>query len=150
MSNEETKIQDFTPQDTKGIQIQSLCAFMEQTGYCLHVDNKFYYHDYFEHFHTTEPTFKGCRVIAFNTAVRLHNSWWDSFNYNSTAVECESFQEGSVFRTDPYTYNKAKVAKIVNKVYLQCTKQGQVVCNKHLVKFTCYSYQYMFLGVQSE
>ena len=145
MINEETEIQDFIPQDTKVTQIQSLCAFMEQLGYRLHVDGKFYCEDYFEYFNKVEPTFKGCRVISFNTAVRLHNSWWDSFNYNFKAVECESFPEGSAFRTDAYTYNKAKAAKIVNKVFLQCTKHGRVVCNKHLVKFTYYNYHYMFL-----
>ncbi|MNQ60614.1 hypothetical protein D3C85_748980 [compost metagenome] len=142
MSNEVNEIQDFTPQDTKAIQIQSVCAFMEVLGYTLHVDGKFYA-DTFWDYHKggrSRPTFKGCEVLSFNTCVKLHNGGytdWGGHNFREPFV------------TDKYTFNKARAAKVVQQVFLQGTKHGNIVCHKHLVRFVDPSYQYLFLKDES-
>ena len=142
MSNEE-----FVAQDTKDIQIQSVCAFMEQFNYLLHIDGKFYSNTFWdwEKGKREEPYFKGCEVISFNKACELHNSDWSLVDASGESCKVEATYMSDVFNTDTYTLNKAMACKIVQQVFLQCTKYGRVVCHKHLVKFVCESYQYMFL-----
>lgn len=130
MNNEE-----FVAQDTKYLQIRSVCAFMEVFGYKLMFNGKFY-HEAFFNMYKVKPTFKGCNNISFNTAVKLHNGSYTDWHGDKFRAP---------FETDKYTFNKARTAKIVQQVFLQGTKHGQVVCHKHLVKFTDPSYQYMFL-----
>lgn len=131
--------EEFVAQDTKDIQIQSVCAFMKEFNYLLHIDGKFYSNTFWdwEKGGRDRPTFKGCEVLSMNTAVKLHNYNWNIASILNVVP--------SQFHTDRYTINKAKAAKIVLKVFLQGTKRGGVVCHKHLVKFCDSSYQYMFL-----
>lgn len=147
MSNEVNEIQDFIPQDTKDIQIQSVCAIMDVFGYTLHVDGKFYHDAYFDYEKgkRDKPTFNGCEVLSFNKACELHNSEWSLAGIDSNDGKVEAVYMSHVFNTDTYTLNKAMANKIVEQVFLQGTKHGLIVCHKHLVKFVCESYQYLFL-----
>lgn len=144
MSNNE----EFVIQDTKGIQIQSVCAFMEQFNYLLHVDGKFYSNTFWdwEKGKREDPYFKGCEVIRMSTAVTMHNSEWVVMGDISCPMVCTSNWK---FMTYSYTLNKALAARIVKQVFLQGTKHGQILCHKHLIRFVDSSYQYLFLKDES-
>lgn len=137
-------VKEFTPQDTKDIQIKSVCAFMKEFNYLLHVDGKFYSNTFWDwdKCNREDPYFQGCEVIRMNTAVTLHNRNW-------RIREIIGVDEG-VFKIDPYTLNKAQAAKIVKQVFLHGTKYGGVKCHKHWVRFVDQSYQYMFLECSPE
>lgn len=145
VTNEGSIIQEaFIIQDTKDIQIQSVCEFMSVLGYTLHVDGKFYA-DTFWDCHKggrDRPTFKGCEVLSFNTCAMLHNSRWVSMGYTDCPMKCTSSWRLMI---DSYMLNKALATKIVQQVFLQGTKRGQILCHKHLVRFVDSSYQYLFL-----
>lgn len=127
MSNNEDV---FVAQDTKSIQIRSVCAFMDNFDYYLGVDSKFYNKN-------IKPYFKGCEIISFRTAVMLHNRNWKLWQVLRV--------EPRVFKMDQYTLNKAIASKIVHQAHLQSTKDGSILCQKHLVNFADPMYQYIFL-----
>lgn len=136
---------EFVPQDTKDLQIRSVAAFMEVFNYLRHIDGKFYHESYWDCPRRWNPTFQGCQIISFNKAVRLHNeTWW---THGDFLVKGDRFLwgESRVFKTDYYTYNKAKSVKIVQKAFLQATRHGEILCHKNLVKFVDPFYQYVFL-----
>lgn len=133
MSNEEFVAQSaFVEQKTKYLQIRSVCAFMEVFNYYLDVDGKFYNNTTYKE----KPVLKGCETISFRTAVMLHN--FENIDWHG-----DNFREP--FNTDKYTFNKARASKIVEKVFLQATRHGSIICHKHLVKFCDPFYQYIFL-----
>lgn len=125
--------EEFIPQDTKHLQIQSVCAFMEVFNYHILPYGTFVTQGLSG---WKNPAFKGCKIISFNTAVRLHN--FESIDWHG-----DNFSEP--FSTDKYTFNKARASKIVDKAFLQATRYGSILCHKHLVKFTDPAYQYIFL-----
>lgn len=138
--------EDYTYVDTKQLQIRSVIEFLDVLGY-----------DFYQAFNSTFGArygagFKGCEIISFNSAVNLHDSIW-----------CQTPQEGYLsphfgfvkkmdggyydrtFWLDAYTFNQAQAAKLVNRVYIHCTKHGLLKAYKQQVSFVDSRYEQLFL-----
>lgn len=136
----------YTYSDSKQIQIRSVIEFMDTLGY-----------DYYPAFRSTFGAkygcgFKGCEVITFNTAVRLHDSSWtktiDGVNFVpeiSRIGKLTGWYYEKCFQTDAYTLTKAQACKLVERVYVHCTKNGLLKAYKNQIKFTNIHYEQQFL-----
>ena len=137
--------------DTMNIQLASIDALSSVIGYYRTLDNK-----YIEcrEFYAGRG-YKGCEVISLNTMVLLHNTAWcksvkDGYYYPESFPEVFGMDgtlvRPSPFMLDAYTLNRAKSARIAEKVFLQCSKHGTVTAHKHLLKLVDESYYYLFIG----
>lgn len=137
---------EYTYVDTKQLQIRSVIEFMSELSY-----------DFYPAFGQTfaaryECGFKGCEVISFNTAVKLHDTNWMRSNPYYLCVPEFSFVNKlaggyyeRTFQIDSYTLNKAQACKIVERVYVHCTKKGLLKSYKNQVQFTDSAYEQLFL-----
>jgi len=137
--------EDYTYVDTKAIQIASLNAFAAALGYWSNpFTNSFHAEDY--------QGFKGCPTISFSTMVKLHDANWmrgtPEYNlvpeFNFVNKLAGGYYE-KTFQLDAYTLNKAQACKIVERIFIHCTKNGVLKCYKSQVQFTDSAYQQMFL-----
>lgn len=123
-----------TTKNTTALQLQSLDAYMDALGYERSAFSYGYELKY--------PVKSGEKFIRLNTAVMLYNYSWDlrlngkySCNYLSFLLELDS-----------YSYTKAEARKIVDQVFLQCTKHQKLITQKHQVRFVNSDYYDLFLG----
>lgn len=139
--------EDYTYVDSKQIQIRSVIEFMDVLGY-----------DYYPAFRSTFGArygcgFKGCEVISFETATKLHDWIWTTSSAPHLFVPKFSFvnkMDGGyfekTFETDAYTLTKAQACKLVERVYVHCTKNGLLKCYKNQLKFVNIHYEQLFLN----
>lgn len=139
--------EDFSYVDSKQIQIRSVLEFMDALGY-----------DYCPAFKSTFCArygggFKGCEVISFNTAVKLHDSAWnktsDGFSFVPEFSKVNKLGGGyydKTFKVDGYTLQKARACKIFCRIYLHCTKNGVIKSYKNQVQFAFPFYEQQFLN----
>lgn len=132
--------------DTKQIQIRSIIEFMSELNY-----------DFYPAFNSTfaakyDCGFKGSEVISFQTAVKLHDSQWTVSSEPHLFVPKFSFvnkMDGGyferTFETDAYTLTKTQACKIVERVYVHCTKNGLLKAYKNQIKFVRPEYEQQFL-----
>lgn len=132
--------------DSKSVQIRSVIEFMSELNY-----------DYYPVFNQTfgaryKEGFKGCEVISWQTAVKLHDaSWMRTQSEYILVPEFSSVNKWGggyyerTFQVDAYTLNKAQAAKIVERVYIHCTKHGVLKAYKDQVQMTDQAYQQQFL-----
>ena len=132
--------------DTKILQLQSVDAFMVELGYKRTKDGKRYEFAY--------PVKTGERFISLRTAVELHNTEW--MYDEATKLYYPSLYQhpfkvtlkpnvDSPFKLSPYEYHKSQSRKIVSRVSLQQTKNGDLKCQKNLVEFMAPFYFEQFL-----
>lgn len=117
------------------IQLKSLVAFMHFLGfsYCR---GEFFGSDY-----------SGAPIVAFNTAVHMHNcEWQKNAEVNGFVPDFHAKNSVSSFSVDKYTLNKAKGAKIVKRVKLQSNKFGMIKCQSHVIAFVDEEYYQLFEG----
>jgi len=136
----------YTYVDSKQIQIRSVIEFMDALGY-----------DYYPAFRSTFGAkygcgFKGCEVISFNTAVKLHDSSWiktiDGVNFVpeiSRIGKLTGCYYEKCFQIDAYTLTKAQACKLVERVYVHCTKNGLLKAYKNQIKFIRPEFEQQFL-----
>jgi len=137
--------------NTMNIQLASIDAFISVLGYWKGFDNKFCT----EYSLGVAHGWKGAETLSMNTVVKLHNSLWcksvvGGYYYPESFLEVISLDgtlvKQSPFMIDAYTLNRAKAARIAEKVFVQCNKHGAVTCHKHLLKLCDVSYFYLFIG----
>lgn len=137
--------EDFDYVDTKSIQFNSVLSFLDGLGYdyfpCL--NNVFIRRDL--------EGYKGCGIISFNLAVKLHNSSFVPTFYEGYVAPVFNFvrkMDGGYFETtfltNAYIYEQAKSAKIVKQVFLNGGRKP-VQCYKQAVEFTNPQYEALFL-----
>jgi hypothetical protein len=137
--------------NTLAIQLASIDSFISVLGYWKGFDNKFCT----EHTLGVAHGFKGCEILSMGTVVKLHNSLWcksvvDGYYFPAAYPEVVGLDmtlvRQSPFMIDGYTLNRAKAARVAEKVFIQCNKHGVVTCHKHLLKLADDSYYYLFIG----
>lgn len=138
--------EEYDYSDTKQIQIRSVIEFMDALNY-----------EYYPAFRSTFAAkygcgFKGCETISWEVAVKLHDWQWTTSAATHLFVPKFSFlnkMDGGyfekTFEIDAYTLTKAQACKIVERVYVHCTKNGLLKCYKNQIKFTnpCYEEQFL-------
>lgn len=137
--------EEYDYSDTKQIQIRSVIEFMETLGY-----------DYYPAFRSTFGAkygcgFKGCETISWSTACKLHD-WQCTASSAYLFVPKFSFVNKigggyfeKTFEIDAYTLTKAQACKLVERVYVHCTKNGLLKCYKNQLKFVRPEYEQQFL-----
>lgn len=138
--------EDYNYVNTTNLQVRSVIEFMSELNY-----------DYYPVMNQTfgaryKEGFKGCEVISFQTAVKLHDCSWMRTQSEYLLVPEFTFVnklDGGycerTFQVDAYTLNKAQAAKIVERVYIHCTKHGVLKAYKNQVQMTDQAYQQQFL-----
>ena len=133
--------------DTKQIQIRSVIEFMDVLGYD-------YYPALNSNFSIKEVGcgFKGCEFISWSTACKLHDWQWTTSSAPHLFVPKFSFvnkMDGGyferTFEIDSYTLTKAQACKIVERVYVHCTKNGLLKAYKNQIKFVKPEFEQQFL-----
>lgn len=113
---------DVEMKDTSKIQLASVKNFLSELGYSwFNIDRGFY---------SSFETNKGRSWISLNTAVKVHNGFYNERHGRG-------FEPEGLFGNIPYEWwQAAQRAKIVHTVYLQNSKKlGRIVCQKHWVRF---------------
>lgn len=104
----------------------------------------------------------GEQTVSFSTMVKLHNALWvyddtdkvcyphrvkiitNEGKYQYHDVEDDPFTK--VFKLSPYESRKSHSRKIVERVKIQCDKNGILHCQSNDVEFIDPLYEYEFLG----
>jgi len=135
----------YTYVDSKQIQIRSVIEFMDALNY-----------DYYPAFRSTFAAkygcgFKGCETVSWSTACKLHDWQWTSSSAYlfvpkfSFVNKMDGGYFEKTFETDAYTLTKAQACKLVERVYVHCTKNGLLKAYKNQVKFVRAEYEEQFL-----
>lgn len=142
--------EDFTYINTTSLQVSSVVAFMDVMGYDY---NPIYNHTFTaRHTYSRNCGFKGCDIISFNTAVGLHDSEWVKTykeGYFAPTFKVQRKMDGvsynKSFFVDAYTISKANAARIVQRVYVHASKNGQLKAYKDQIKFANVYFEDLFL-----
>lgn len=118
--------------DTQSLQYLSLIRFGEELGFTASMFLP-------SNFVSGNPaTFD----ISFHTLVNLYNSSGPKYSEDLNGNR----RNAGAFELNEYLWTRANAVKIVNRVFLQCSKKTQkITCHKHIVSFVKPSYEEIFL-----
>jgi len=120
---------------TKDIQLESLDNFMEALGY----GREWSFQEGDESYFSLWGGNKHCKILSFNTAVKLHNGFYTEWH--------QKYFNPPFDTINIYEYNKAQYAKIVKVVKLQYSKKKkEIKVQSDIVTFVKPEYYDLFLG----